>query len=288
MNLGFAGALAGGVITLLSPCSVMLLPAFFAYAFGSTTKLLARTGVFYLGLLATLVPLGVLAGGLGARIAEHRFGLVQIGAVLVILLGLFQIAGLRMPGLASRVDGEVTTTSAVFLYGTVYGLAGVCAGPVLGSVLTLAAMGGDPLYGGAVLAVFAVGMVVPLLLLALAWPRLPGVRRLVRPREIRVGPWRNTFTQLLGGVAGIVVGVVLLITDGTTSFGGILGASDQYEVETWALSRTDSIPDAAVVIAAALLLAGVWLVHRRSTTRARVGDAQQIERRRLLETNEAS
>lgn len=264
MNLGFAGALVGGVVTLLSPCSVMLLPAFFGYAFGSASKLLTRTGVFYLGLLTTLVPLGVLAGGLGARIAEHRFGLVQIGAVLVIALGVVQIAGIPLPGLSTRSDGEVTTTSAVYLYGTVYGLAGVCAGPVLGSVLTLAAVGGDPLYGGAVLAVFAIGMTAPLLLLAFLWPRLPGVRRLVRPRVVQIGRWRNTVTQVLGGIAGVVVGIVLIVTDGTSTFGGILGASDQYEVETWALSSTRSIPDAVVVAAAIAVLVAVWWVHRQA------------------------
>lgn len=254
----------GGVVTLLSPCSVMLLPAFFGYAFGSASKLLARTGVFYLGLLTTLVPLGVLAGGLGARISEHRFGLVQIGAVLVIVLGIVQIAGITLPGLSARSGTEVTTNSAVFLYGTVYGLAGVCAGPVLGSVLTLAAMGGDPLYGGAVLAVFAVGMTAPLLLLAFLWPRIPGIRRLVRPRVLEIGRWRNTLTQVLGGAAGVIVGIILLLTDGTTTFGGILGASDQYEVESWALSSTRSIPDAVIVAAAVAVLTAVWWAHRRA------------------------
>lgn len=35
MVVGLLGALVGGVLTLLSPCSVMLLPAFFSYAFTS-------------------------------------------------------------------------------------------------------------------------------------------------------------------------------------------------------------------------------------------------------------
>ena len=44
----------GGVLSLLSPCSALLLPAFFAYAFGSRRELVGKTGVFYLGLAATL------------------------------------------------------------------------------------------------------------------------------------------------------------------------------------------------------------------------------------------
>lgn len=263
MNIGFAGALAGGVLTLLSPCSVMLLPAFFAYAFTAPGRLVARTGVFYLGLLATLVPVGVLAGGLGAVVAEHRGLLVGTASWTVIALGLVQLAGLTLPALGRTRTGDLTSNLSVFLLGSVYGVAGVCAGPVLGSVLALAALGGTPLYGGTVLAVFAFGMVVPLFLLALAWPRLPWVRRAVRPREVRIGRWRNTVTQLVGGALGVALGVLLLATDGTTALGGFLGASEQFAVETRTLDGAASVPDLAVVGAAVLVLGAARLVHRR-------------------------
>ena len=48
-------AFLGGALTLLAPCSVMLLPAFFAYAFTSRTTLLARTGLFWLGLIGLII-----------------------------------------------------------------------------------------------------------------------------------------------------------------------------------------------------------------------------------------
>lgn len=57
MDIGLLGAFLGGVLTLLSPCSAMLLPAFFSYAFADPRELLTRTGVFYLGLITSLVPL---------------------------------------------------------------------------------------------------------------------------------------------------------------------------------------------------------------------------------------
>ena len=78
MSIGLTGALVGGVLTLLSPCSVMLLPSFFAYAFTDPRRLLSRTVVFYLGLIATLVPIGVLAGSLGAFVTAHRQLLVTV------------------------------------------------------------------------------------------------------------------------------------------------------------------------------------------------------------------
>ena len=56
IDIGLAGATIGGLLSLLSPCSVMLLPAFFAYAFGTLRQIMVRTAVFYLALLASLVP----------------------------------------------------------------------------------------------------------------------------------------------------------------------------------------------------------------------------------------
>lgn len=272
MNVSLAGALVGGVLTLLSPCSVMLLPSFFAYAFTAPGRLVARTGVFYLGLLTTLVPLGVLAGSMGAVISEHRVTLVTVAAGVVVALGVVQLSGVPLPALGRLSNAEGTSTASVFLLGTVYGLAGVCAGPVLGSVLALAALGGEPLHGGIVLAVFAFGMTVPLFVLAIAWSRAPWVRRLVRPRELRLGRWRNTWTQVAGGLLGIGVGVLLIVTEGTTSLGGVLGVSQQFAVESWALGGTADIPDALVVLAAGLALAAAWLAHRRRARRRSHGE----------------
>src|SRR5690625_6761763 len=76
MEVSYLVALVRGVLALLSPCAALLLPAFFAYAFSSPGKLLARTGIFYLGLLTTLIPLGVGIAGLGKLLSQHRSALI--------------------------------------------------------------------------------------------------------------------------------------------------------------------------------------------------------------------
>ncbi|MEU8261581.1 cytochrome c biogenesis protein CcdA [Micromonospora sp. NPDC048999] len=263
MELGLLGALLGGVLTLLSPCSVMLLPAFFSYAFASPATLVNRTGVFYLGLITTLVPLGVLAGTLGAFVNQHRDMFVTVAATVVIVLGLIMLANIPIPGL-SRSGLEGTSSASVYALGTIYGLAGVCAGPLLGAVLTVAAVGGNAFYGGIVLLVFAAGMALPLLVLALLWGRLPFVRQLVRPRGISVGRWRNTWTGITSGTLTVLIGILLLATDGTTSLGGLLAASDQARLENWVRQKTESVPDflvAAIVIGGAIgarILIRIW------------------------------
>ncbi|SJN08437.1 Cytochrome c-type biogenesis protein CcdA (DsbD analog) [Leucobacter sp. 7(1)] len=278
MSLSLLGAFLGGVLTLLSPCSVMLLPAFFAYAFSSPGALLARTGVFFLGLATALVPLGLLAGTLGAWVNQHRFTLVTVGAVLVIILGAAMLVGIRLPGVVPQRGAESASIASVFALGTVYGLAGVCAGPMLGAALTFAAFGGSALAGGLVLLVFAAGMTVPLVLLALLWDRVPAVRRWVRPRELVIGRWRNAWTNVVGGIITIGIGVLLLVTQGTTSLGGVLGATDQARLESAVMRFSANVPD-WIVLGIFVVLAGVWLavaLARRGRDRQRATGPQEL------------
>lgn len=97
IDIGLADALVGGLRSLLSPCSVSPLPAFFAYAFAGPGRLLGRTGLCYPGLLTTLVPLGVLAAGLGAVLAGHRDLPITVVGTLVILAGGLQLLGIPLP-----------------------------------------------------------------------------------------------------------------------------------------------------------------------------------------------
>lgn len=267
MDIGLLGAFLGGILTLLSPCSAMLLPAFFSYAFARPADLLTRTGTFYLGLITSLVPLGVLAGTFGAFVNEHRFTFVTIASAIVITLGLIMVLNIPVPLLARRQTTEGTSSVAVYALGTVYGLAGVCAGPILGTVLTVAAVSGNALSGGVILLVFAAGMALPLLIAALLWGRLPFIKRLIRPREIIIGRWRNTWTGLIGGLLTIGVGILLLLTSGTTTLGGILGASDQSALEGTVLREAARIPDGIIigVVCVAALIG--WIVVRVSKKR---------------------
>ncbi|MFC4223792.1 cytochrome c biogenesis protein CcdA [Lysinibacter cavernae] len=273
MDIGYAGAFLGGILTLLSPCSVMLLPAFFAYAFASPTKLLSRTALFYAGLVTTLVPLGVLAGVLGSFVTQQRHILVTAAAILVIVIGLLQVAGVNIPGFRRGSAGEGTSAISVFVLGTVYGVAGVCAGPILGSVLTLAAVGGNPVYGGLMLAIFALGMTVPLGILSLLWGRFNlGSRSWLKPRRITIGKWSNSVWMLVAGLLSIGIGILLLATDGTSSFGGILTADSQFRAESWAVEATSQVSNLWFVLGAAVLLgagAGIYALRARSRARAK-------------------
>ena len=168
-------AFAGGVLSLLSPCSALLLPAFFAYAFPSRGKLVLRTGVFYLGLLTLFIPLGLGLGAIGSLFLERRAELSVIAGLLLIAIGSLQlvVGGFELPGVGrisgSRFGASGESLAATYALGLVYGIGGFCSGPLLGGVLTIAGASGGALEGALLLAIFAAGMAAPLLILALLW-----------------------------------------------------------------------------------------------------------------------
>ncbi|MFB7745844.1 cytochrome c biogenesis CcdA family protein [Streptomyces sp. NPDC056132] len=270
-NIGYLAAFLGGLLALFSPCSALLLPAFFAYSISSRTKLLARTVIFYAGLATTLVPLGAAGSYAGRLFYGHRDQLVLFGGWLIIALGVAQIVGM---GFASRrmteLSGKIRPTTAVSVYalGAVYGLAGFCAGPILGSVLMVAAMGGSPVYGGLLLAVYALGMAVPLFLLALLWERFElGGRKWLRGRVLKLGRLQLHTTSLLSGLFFIALGALFLAYDGTTALPGLLDVDDSYALEEWAKNVGDAVPNWALLTVIAAV-AAVWLGVRGWRARA--------------------
>ncbi|WP_058044330.1 cytochrome c biogenesis CcdA family protein [Streptomyces roseifaciens] len=274
-DIGYLAAFLGGALALVSPCSALLLPAFFAYSLASPGRLLARTGVFYVGLATTLVPLGVASTAASRLFNGHREVLVTAGGWIVIAMGVAQILGL---GFASKkaqaAAGRITPRSAAstFLLGCVYGLAGFCAGPILGAVLTVTAVNGNPVYGGSMLAVYALGMALPLFVLAVFWDRFRlGGRRWLRGRELRLGPLRLHTTSLVSGLFFIGIGVLFLAYDGTTGLPGLLDADQEYRLEELASRVGGAVPDYALLAGVALVVAGVLA---RIALRPGKGDAE--------------
>jgi cytochrome c biogenesis protein CcdA len=263
VEISLVASFFGGVLSLLSPCSALLLPAFFAYAFGE--ELVKKTGVFYLGLGATLVPLGMGISAVSALFYGHRGALIAISGGLLITFGILQLLGYGFTlGPLSRVRGKIRGDSslAVFSLGAFYGFAGFCSGPILGAVLTVAAASGEALSGAILLAVYAAGMAAPLFLLALFWDRLRS-RRWLRGREVALGKLRLHTTNLISGAMFVLLGVLFIAYEGTSALSGLYessGATDlALAAEQWVNNTAPWIPTAAILAALAVLLIWGWL-----------------------------
>ena len=290
-------AFLGGLLSLLSPCSALLLPAFFAYAFQSRRKLLAKTAIFYLGLATTLIPLGMGISAVSKLVYGEQSTLILVSGLVIVFFGLLQILGRGFEfGSLSRLRGRVRGTSAgaTFALGAVYGFAGFCSGPILGAVLTVAASSGEALRGAALLAAYALGMAAPLFLMAALWERLDlGNHSWLRGREFSIGRLRLHTTSLISGAMFVLLGVVFIAYQGTSALSGLYeenGAVDlAYATEEWSSSFARSVPDALVFALAVVLTLGVITAQRwrgsRDSTGGNLSAKKATRRRRSSQVN---
>ena len=278
-------AFIGGTLALLSPCSALLIPAFFAYAFPSRGQLMLRTLIFLAGLATVLIPVGLGVGALGALINERRAEATLIAGVLLITIGLYQLAigGFELPGTAGlmgRISGD--SAIATFALGAVYGIAGFCAGPILGGVLTIAATSGGALTGGLLLFVYALGMAVPLFLLALLWERIgPWARSRMSVGEWRVGRWSRPRVTVISSAMFIAIGVLFIVFQGTNALTGVyesLGASDvstELEVAVGSVVR-DNGELMTIALALVIVTALALAIRRRWNRRDDDGSGPDV------------
>jgi len=175
--IAYALAAAAGVATILSPCILPVLPIVLATTAGRSK---AEPLLVIAGFVATFAAGGILIGALSASSGELQQA-IRTGAILLLLVaGLFCLwptpfDWLVQKGrmlLASRGSAPRQATSALgkagaLLVGASLGLAWApCAGPILASVLALAASSQAPGRAVVLLGAYATGAGLPMLAIA--------------------------------------------------------------------------------------------------------------------------
>ncbi len=208
---GVSGAMAflAGVVSFLSPCVLPLVPGYLAYVAGESLDDLvggasarARASAaglglcFVIGFSVVFVALGASASVLGRVLLSFRYEANIAAGVIVILFGLVLAGALRIPGLdrefrfATRAKGGRPV--GAFVLGTAFAFGWTpCIGPILGTILTIGATTASVSQGALLLAIYASGLAVPFLLVALFTgsfvARLPKLRKLGRPLQVGAG-----------------------------------------------------------------------------------------------------
>lgn len=179
----FGIALLAGSASFLSPCVLPLLPGYLSFVSGvsverlqvDTRRVVVSTLAFVAGFTLVFVLLGAGAGLVGGVLLTHRNTLqIAAGVVLVILgvavTGLVPVGRLQrehrlLPFRAPRGVVGAAVTGVAFAIGWT-----PCVGPILASILTLAATA-DPAGGALLLTVYSIGLGVPFLLSGLFFAR---------------------------------------------------------------------------------------------------------------------
>lgn len=208
-----------GVLSFLSPCTLPILPAYFAVTFQAQRHgIFVMSLAFFLGLATTLTLLGGAISALTGLLFAGRDFLQVIGGIVIIIFGVLGMFGKGFAGM--QIDERpATTLLGSYLYGATFALGWTaCAGPLFGTFMTMLTVSGNvAVLQGAVLAfIYAVGLGLPLIIVATFFNRLgQGSRfwRMISGRGFELRLFGRTFylhtTSVIGGLLMIAIGVLL-------------------------------------------------------------------------------
>jgi cytochrome c-type biogenesis protein len=214
ISLGaLATAFGAGLISVLSPCVVPLLPGYLSLVSGVSiddlhgAEDLARlrgrirrgSAGFVLGFSSVFVLLGASASAVGGFLRGFElnfFGLrvdaIQLAGLVIVAMGLHLLGVLRIPLLYRdtrfQPGGTPRGVLGTFVVGAAFAFGwSPCVGPILGGILTLAGSHDTVYQGMGLLAVYAAGLAVPFLLAGMSvelfFRSLARVRRHLRRIE---------------------------------------------------------------------------------------------------------
>ena len=186
-NITYIGAFIAGLLSFLSPCVLPLIPSYITYITGlsfadlqaahPTHKVRQQTIIhsllFIAGFTTVFVLLGASATFIGNYLQSHMGLLRKIGGVLIIIFGV-HVTGIFDIGL---LLGEKRLTihrkPAGYLGSFIVGIAFAagwtpCIGPILASILMVAATEETIYHGIALLLIYSMGLGLPFFLASLA------------------------------------------------------------------------------------------------------------------------
>ena len=206
-------AYLGGVLTILSPCILPVLPFVFARA----DRPFARNGLpMLLGMALTFALVATLAAvGGGWAIRANQYGRI-LALVVLALLGLtllstrvaewFSRPFVALGNRLSQSSGNEDSVWSAAGLGIATGLLWApCAGPILGLLLTGAALNGASLQTSLLLLTYAAGAATSLALALIIGGRVFSLMK----RSLGAGEWvrRVLGVLVLAGVAAIALGL---------------------------------------------------------------------------------
>ncbi len=219
-HITYLGAFVAGILSFLSPCVLPLIPSFITYITGLSfadlqtehpthevrQQTIIHTLLFISGFTVVFVLLGASATFIGGLLQEHMTAIRRIGGLLIVLFGVHLtglipikfLLGEKRIALHRKPVGYVGS----FFVGLAFAAGWTpCIGPILASILMVAAAEATVAHGIALLLTYSMGLAIPFFLAALAMHHFLVVFNRFK-KYIRV-------FEIITGVFLVIVGVMV-------------------------------------------------------------------------------
>jgi cytochrome c-type biogenesis protein len=210
-----------GLLSFVSPCVLPLIPGYLSFISGVSIedltsakrdrsqvgRLLVNTIFFVIGFSLVFIVLGASASGIGSWLREHLIIFNRIAGVLVFIVGLHVMGVFRIKALNYEKRFSLGATKRKGVLGAL--LVGIafafgwtpCIGPILGTILTMAAQQESVNRGMILLAFYSAGLGVPFILTAVLFNYMMGAFGFIK-RHFRA-------VEIISGGLLVLVGVLI-------------------------------------------------------------------------------
>jgi cytochrome c-type biogenesis protein len=199
-----AAAFIAGMIAFFAPCcSGVMLPTYLAAISGNNRMRTARLSAIYVAGVATIVwPITLGAGAIGHFTNHFHPQLFVVGGLMMLMTAAVLWRGSMLPIPMMRQPELTGTVGSVYLLGIFSGAVTACCAPVLAGAIALSALNGSVFGGFAMGGAYILGIVFPLLVIALCYK---GAKRKLRDPKftLALGTYRKRTS--LSRLAGTVV-----------------------------------------------------------------------------------
>ena len=194
-------ALLAGFVTVATPCTLPMLPILLGASAGQNSN--ARPAMIALGFVLSFSAVALLLSAITNFFDFDPSDLRSGAAILLVGFGLlmiwpapFQWLSTGISGLRNGSAADATTSLqgniGGFVLGTTLGLVWTpCAGPVLGSILTVVATSSNTTWASTLLVVYATGAAIPMLAIAYGGQAVTTRVRRANHAEAAAGVWRH-------------------------------------------------------------------------------------------------
>ncbi len=185
-DVTIAAALLAGLLSFLSPCVLPLVPPYLVYLAGTSLERFAGAEpqpqvkretvlaalLFVAGFSTVFIALGASASAIGALLHAYSYWLANLAGVAIIIMGLHFLGLTRFAFLMreKRVEmGRPVGLWGAYAMGLAFAFGWTpCIGPILATILAVAASKETVAKGAGLLAVYSAGLGIPFLVAAFA------------------------------------------------------------------------------------------------------------------------
>ena len=209
-------AFLAGLVSFLSPCVLPLIPGYISYISGQTLndivtsrqRILIKTILFSLGFSAVFISFGATASLIGKSFLKNSNELRWIAGLIVVLFSLHIMGFLNL----KFIDKELRWLRTLefskdlgfpFVIGLAFGFGWTpCIGPILGSILVLAAVETTISEGVMLLSSYSLGLAIPFILSGYSISRFLRISKKLRNKMRLI--------SITGGIILLFTGIAIM------------------------------------------------------------------------------